>query len=257
MYYYGYMTIKFLQLNIYMGKWMDRVIEYVKKEDFDILCFQEVSGGRVSFQRDNVFQKIIDLGYDGELGVNWRIKDHYASFEGNGTFFKKDFTLLEKTEVWLNEYHEIEGPDNRESRDDPKAALSVLIEKEGVKLRIVNAHLAWTPDAKDSAEKIRQAKIFHNYLKTIKKPYIIAGDFNVEKHTQVVKMIESIGARNLTSENNVTNTLNSRLHKAPHLFPPGLAVDYILVSPDIKVSKFVVLDLDLSDHLGLRLEFSV
>lgn len=251
------MNFKFLQMNIYLGKWMEKVIEYVQKEDFDLICFQEVSGGRVSFNRDNIFQKMIDLGYDGELGVNWRIKGHYGSFEGNGTFFKKDFTLLEKTIVWLNDYGEIEDPDNRESRDDPKAALSVLIEKEGVKLRVVNAHLAWTPDAEDSPEKIRQAEIFRDYLKTIKKPYIIAGDFNVEKHTQVVKMIEDIGARNLTSENKVVNTLNSRLHKAPHLFPPGLAVDYILISDDIQAENFKVLDMDLSDHLGLRMDVDI
>lgn len=244
-------------MNIYLGKWFDKLEEFIKKEDFDILSFQEVSGGRVSFHRDNLFQKIIDLGYDGQLGVNWRIKGHYGSFVGNGTFFKKSFTLLEKDQIWLNEYREIEDPDNRESRNDPKSALSVLIEKNGVKLRIVNAHLAWTPDAEDSDEKVRQAKIFKSYLEKIDSPYIITGDFNVEKHTQVVKMIESIGVRNLSSENNVTNTLNSRLHKAPHLFPPGLAVDYILVSPNMKVERFEVLDLDLSDHLGLRLEFSL
>lgn len=248
------MSIKLLQMNIFLGKWLDRVIKYVQKEDFDILIFQEVSGGRVSHHRDNVFQKIIDLGYDGQLGVNWRIKGHYGSFEGNGTFFKKDFTLLERTQIWLNEYREIEDPDNRESRDDPKSALSILIEKDGIKLRLVNAHLAWTPDAEDSPEKIRQAKLFHDYLKNIKSPYVIAGDFNVEKHTEVVKLVESIGARNLTSENKVTNTLNSRLHKAPHLFPPGLAVDYILVSPETEVKKFEVLDTDLSDHLGSFLE---
>lgn len=251
------MTLKVLQMNIFLGKWLDKVIEYVKKEDFDILIFQEVSGGRVSHHRDNVFQKIIGIGYDGTLEVNWRIKGHYGSFEGNGTFFKKDFTLLEKTDVWLNDYREIEDPDNRESRDDPKAALSTLIEKDGIQLRVINAHLAWTPDAEDSSEKIRQAKLFRDYLQTIDAPYIIAGDFNVEKHTEVVKLVESIGARNLTSENRVTNTLNSRLHKAPHLFPPGLTVDYILVSPNIKVEKFEIIDLDLSDHLGSKAELTI
>jgi len=250
------MRIKFFQLNIYMGKWLDNLIDYLKKEDFDILCFQEVSGGRISFHRDNTFQKIIDLGYDGEISVNWRLKGYEHSFIGNATFFKRSFTLLEKTEVWLREYREIEDPKNRESRNDPKASLSLLLEKGGVKLRVVNAHLAWTPTPHDSKEKIRQATLFYEYLKTIKSPFLITGDFNVEKHTEVVKMINKIG-RNLTSENNVTNTLNSRLHKAPHLFPPGLAVDYIYISKDIKVEKFEVIDQDLSDHLGLYLECTI
>lgn len=250
------MKLKLLHLNIFMGKWLDEVIKYVKQENFDILSFQEVSGGRVSFHRDNTFQKIMDLGYEGEMSVNWRIKNHYASFFGNATFFKPQFTLLEKSEIWLREYRDIEDPDNRESRDDPKAPLSLLLEKDGRKLRIVNAHLAWDPTPNDTQEKIRQAKIFYDYLQSIKSPFIITGDFNVEKHTKVVKMIDKIG-RNLTAENKLTNTLNSRLHKAPHLFPPGLAVDYIYVSDDIKVEKFEVLDMDLSDHLGLYLEVDV
>lgn len=250
------MRVRVLQLNIFMGKWLDEVIKYVKKENFDILIFQEVSGGRVSFHRDNTFQKIIDLGYDGELLANWRVKGFHGSFFGNATFFKRSFTLLERTEIWLKSYRDIEDPDNRESRDDPKAPLSLLLEKNGIQLRVVNAHLAWNPTPNDTKEKIRQAKIFYNYLKTIDAPFIITGDFNVEKDTQVVKMIDKIG-RNLAREHNVINTLNSRKHKAPHLFPPGLAVDYAYVSDDIRVEKFEVLDMDLSDHLGIYLELVI
>lgn len=235
---------------------MDNLIPYLQKEDFDILCFQEVSGGDLSFHKDNTFQRIIDLGYDGEICVNWRLKGNPHAFIGNATFFKPSFTLLEKKDIWLNDYKEIEDREKRDPRNDPRAPLSVILEKNGIKLHVVNAHLAWTPDAEDSEEKIRQGRMFYDYLETIRSPFIIAGDFNVEKHTEVVSMINKVG-RNLTSENNIQNTLNPRLHKASHLFPPGLAVDYMYVSENIKVQSFEVLDTNLSDHLGLYLEARV
>lgn len=235
---------------------MDDVLSYVKQEDFDILCFQEVSGGDLSFHKDNTFQKIIDLGYDGEICVNWRLANNPHSFIGNATFFKPSFTLLDKKDVRLSDYREIKDRENRDPRQDPKAPLSVLLEKNGTKLHVINAHLAWTPNAEDSDEKIRQAHIFSEYLKTISGPLIIAGDFNVEKHTKVVEIINKFG-RNLTKENGIKNTLHPKRHKAKHLFPPGLAVDYIYVSQHIEVESFDVLNTDLSDHLGLYLKARV
>ncbi len=69
----------------------------------------------------------------------------------------------------------------------------------------------------------------------------------------MIAIINSL-ARNLTTENRITNTLNPRTHQIKHLLSAGLeiAVDYIFISKEIQVKEFAVIEEDLSDHLGLK-----
>ena len=122
---------------------------------------------------------------------------------------------------------------------------------------VINTHGAWSPKAVDTPEKMRQGKILYEYIKKLRAPFILAGDLNLTKDTIVIKNYQSLSA-NLIDRYNVMNTLNPRLHYAKELFPKGLAVDYIFTSPEIRVKKFKVIDdIDLSDHLGLKLKFEV
>lgn len=88
------------------------------------------------------------------------------------------------------------------------------------------------------------------YMKNVPRPFILSGDFNLTSDSQTIQQLNNL-ATNLTLDNHVTNTLNAHTHKAKHLFPPGLAVDYIYTSKDVVVEKFAVVEEDLSDHLGL------
>ncbi|MEN9406870.1 MAG: hypothetical protein RLZZ455_86 [Candidatus Parcubacteria bacterium] len=242
-----------------MGKCMETLLTYLKEEQFDILSFQEVSGGEISFDKSNTFQKIIDLGYDGEISVTWRYKDKPHSFFGSSVFFKPAFTLLNKKEIWLKDYMEIETLEGFKSEEFPKSALSVTLENEGKKFEIISTHLAWSPRATDTPEKLRQAEIFRTYMTERHLPFILSGDFNVTPDTKVSSMFDHFG-RNLTKEHNLKNTLNLRVHrhKEELLREGGVAVDYIYVSPTISVTKFSPVDsVDLSDHLGLLLECEI
>lgn len=253
------MPIKFLQLNMYMGKCMDNLLPYLKEQDFDILSFQEVSGDAISFHKANTFQQICNLGYEGELSVTWRYKGNPHSFFGEAIFFKPSFTFLHKDEIWLKPYAELATLDGFASEDFPKSVLSVTLEKEGKKIDVLSAHLAWSPIADDTPEKLRQATIFIDYLKTVREPFILSGDFNVSPETKVVEMIDKFG-RNLTKKYKLTNTMNLRIHrnKEALLKEGGVAVDYIYTSRDITVKKFDLLEnLDLSDHLGLYMEAEI
>ena len=235
---------------------MDNLLAYLKKEQFDILSFQEVSGDAISFHKKNTFQQIANLGYEGELSVTWRYKGNPHSFFGEAVFFKPGFTMLQKTEVWLRPYAELATLKEFDSEDFPKSVLNVTLEKEGKKFDVLSAHLAWSPIADDTPEKLRQAKLFHDYLETVNRPFILSGDFNASPGTKVVKMIDEFG-RNLTRENKLKNTMNLRNHRDKERLKEkgGVPVDYIYVSKDWKVNKFELLEeLDLSDHLGLLLE---
>ncbi len=270
------MSIKLLQLNIFQGKYLDRIIDFVRKNDIDILNFQEVTGGSLSkgggynydFATENIapVEKSIgidcidmlkkSLSYNGLFVKTMNEIGSPDSYYGNGTFYKPSINLLETKQVVLNPYLEIEADFNQWEKIG-RAGLFAKFEAEGKSFWVINAHLAWGPTPQDEEYKIKQAEKLYSSIKDLSGPLILSGDFNLVSETKTVSMFEDFG-RNLTREYKLANTLNPRAHPAKNLFPPGLAVDNIFVSRDIKVKKFRLVDeTDLSDHFGLLLEFEI
>lgn len=270
------MTLKILQLNIFQGKFLNRIIEYVKEEDFDILHFQEVTGGKMS--RGGMYNysadlklpqvtgneqvrnidcvKIISerLNYNSDFIMTHNLQGDTSSYYGNATFFKKSLKRIDCKKILLNEYKEIDLDFNEWDKIG-RGALCTQFEKEGKKFWTINTHLAWGPTPLDTDVKINQSKVLIHYINALSGSIVLTGDFNVTPQTKTARQLTSFGVSQ-TEKNNIKNTLNSRIHPARHLFPPGLAVDYIITSPEIKVHNFKVQkDIDLSDHLGLSLEF--
>jgi endonuclease/exonuclease/phosphatase family metal-dependent hydrolase len=270
-------SFKILQLNIFQGKYLDRVIDFVKKEDIDILHLQEITAGKLSqggtyhypgnflkrklnikkkFIKINCFEEIKkNLKMDGILVATSKLKGDSESYFGNATFFKKNIKLLSNKIVWLKDFLEID----ESFTDIPNLSRAAIIAKFKIgrtkTLTTINSHFAWGPNPLDEPYKINQARKLYNAIKTSPDPFVFTGDFNVTPETNSASMFDGIG-RNLVKEFGVKNTLNKRVHPAKVLFPRGIAVDYIFVSEDIEVKKFEVIDkIDLSDHYGLLLGF--
>lgn len=237
---------------------MDNILAFCKQEDFDILHFQEVTGGVMSFTDPDLFGKIKqELGLSGELVKSWVVKGDEKSYFGNATLYKPPLSLLQKEVVRLKPFAEIENPESMNYADEPQTALALLFEYNGKQFWSINTHLAWSNRPTDEPHKLVQGRILYDFVSMIDKPFILSGDFNVIPASDIVKWFDRI-ARNITVENHVINTLNPRKHKAPHLFPPGLCVDFAYVTKEVSVQKFEVLsDLDLSDHLGTIVEFDI
>lgn len=252
------MFIKLLQLNIYKGKFLDQVIDFVKKNNIDILNFQEVTSGNLSFDNINCFNAIkTRLEVQGNIVVCCRQTGQTDAYLGNATFYKKNFRVLKKEIIWLKNYQEIADFKTRRIQDDPRSALSLLFGKEDKTIQIINTHLAWGPDPKDRKYKLNQAEKLYKYVQGLSIPFILTGDFNVTPDSKIVSWFNTLG-RNLTVENQITNTLNPHTHKARELFPQGWAVDYIFIHKSIKVKSFRIVDeIDLSDHFGLLVEFEI
>lgn len=269
------MTIKLLHLNIFQGKFLPQVIEYIKTHDFDILHFQEVSGGSFSKggtwsgEREKLttpnpqtigidcFQTIKDvLSYEGILLPLTAKRHDASSYFGNATFFKPSLKLIEAKHVYLKPYMDT-GDTPIPAQDMPRAAISAVFSLHKKNVAFINAHLAWGPTSRDKPYKIEQGKILYEYVQSLTSPFVLTGDFNVEKSSQIVTWMQEVG-KNLVVQHHITNTLNPRVHAAKHLFPPGLGVDFAFTSPLLTVSDFHLVDTpDLSDHFGfsLTLEF--
>lgn len=249
------------QLNTFKGKLLDEIIEYVRVEDFDILNFQEVAGGKFSLSgQDNIEDIKKALGYQAEKNLSINPTSDPETYFGLATFFK-NVKFLGSEVIWLKPFEKDSMPEIHQLSEVvfnlPRASLSSLFEYEGKKFYCINAHLNRGETSEDTDYKLMQAQILINYIKELQHPFVLTGDFNVDQTTKVIKNFGQLG-KNLTVEKGIPYTLNPNLHAIkddPKIY--RLAVDYIFVSEGIKVKNFDLVTKDLSDHYGLKLEFEV
>lgn len=246
--------MKFLQLNLYKGKFIDTVIAWIKEQDYDVVQLQEVSGDFLSFDFVDCFKKIQEeTALHGELVISWNHEGQKEAYFGNATFFKKNILLKDRKSITLEPYQQIHYP-NLPVEHHPRSALSLLLSYNGRDVRFINTHQAWGPTPLDTPYKMRQAEIIYEHIKDLKEPFVLSGDFNMTPETEAIKLIDSLG-KNLTVQSGITNTLDPRAHRAKHLFPNGLAVDFIIVHPEIEATNASLLEKPLlSDHFGLSFE---
>lgn len=252
------MVIKFFQLNILKGKFLDRIIDFVKDNDFDILHFQEVTGSNITYGNEDCFEKIKKaLDYGGEIALTMNLTGDKKSYFANATFFKKNFSVQKKEIIWLKKYKEIVDYNSRRVQDDPRCALVLEFKIKNRPVKFINTHLAWGPTPADKKFKLIQGKRLACYVNSLNQPFVLSGDFNVVPSSKIVSWL-SKRALNLTVKNKIDNTLNLRVHSIKNIIPSGLAVDYIFMEKSLKVNRFRLVDKpDLSDHFGLAAEFAV
>lgn len=256
------MRLTLLQLNIFAGSYWDTFVEFIKHHDFDILQLQEIVGEETKVGNinsiENTYKKLsVFLGnaYSGRLYKTETFSSP-TSYDGVATFVKNDIKILEEKDIVLKEAVFPFESERTDHENIGRGALALKVKRENNTFWLLNTHLAWSPTPDDSEEKLKQAAHLATFLQKLKEPFIFTGDLNVNPKTKTIHMFDQLG-KNLTSLHKVTNTLNPRLHKASHLFPPGLAVDYIFVSNTIEVIDFGVVEEDISDHLGLTAVVSI
>lgn len=253
------MTIKLLQLNIERGKRIDAVINYIQSGRFDIVCLQEVSSGLLNYAQENCFETLTkQTGLSGTLSIYTGVKNEVTSFIGLATLYNKKCHIVANHVIWLKRFQEVSGVGRYNYAKIPRCASAILFDIGAKPLMVINTHLAWGPTPNDALYKRNQAEKLETWMKShVKTPFLLAGDFNLNPHTVIVSRLSRFGV-NLPVKYHVTNTLNPHTHHAKQLFPSGLLVDYIIVDRRLGVKKFFVeTRVDLSDHLGLVLEFSL
>lgn len=257
------MIIKLLQLNINADNYWDKLIPYLTSHDFDIIQLQELSGkdtviGNINSQRDTFaeLQTILQDKYYGELSISQRYTSSLDSYMGSGTFYKKSFSLVKKKEIILSLTHEYFPSDKTSYEEVGRTLLHLIFAIKGKHISFLNTHFAWGPNNIEKPHQTKQGEVLLNYLQTVKEPFVLTGDFNLTPKQPLMQKISKL-VRNLTEEHHLTNTLDPENHRAKHLFPKGLAVDYIFTSNDLKVKNFAVINEGLSDHFGLTAEIEI
>jgi len=253
------MSISILQLNINADIKWENLLSYLEDHEYDILTFQEVAGigtkvGNINCTHDTYkeLQNKLQEKYAGELVITDYVSSSENAYFGNAIFYKKTFNLIDKHVKFMKQNTQPFPSDAKGFENYGRAVLHLTLEKDNQSLSVLTTHFAWAKTSNEEPHQTQQGEILFQYMQTVSHPFVLTGDFNLTPEQPVIKKLSTL-ARNLTSQNNISNTLNPRIHYAQHLFPKGLAIDYIFVTPDIRVKEMKVIeDLDLSDHLAVE-----
>lgn len=258
--------MKILSLNTWGGKLYEPLMAYIKHQSktVDVFCFQEVFRSRTREMkggfRSTLFSDIARL-----------LPEYRGLFcllqKGYGQYYPVTYDLSEGIVIFIRRtiparagHFFIRGSKNAGMRHPahdkkyPRAVQYIAIpQSRGESLVVANVQGMWWPgDKRDTLERLKQSKNILAGLSRLKGQKILMGDFNLMPDTESIRMIERAGYRNLISEYGIKDTRGEVNHA---LYPdsPQMFADYAFVSPEVKVKKFEVPHVNISDHLPLIL----
>lgn len=255
------MIVKFIQINIYKGKYLDSLIEFLKKENADFVAMQEVTTNGFNLFRDktvSLFEVLKNrLGMDGVFNGDLRLKgDEQNSTFGNAVFTK--YKILDSQVITLKSFRavtvaELDGESGEIREQIPRHLLDCEVEYMGDRIHILCWHGAWTAPPKDTEETLRQAKIVARHLEGIVAPFIMGCDANNVIGGKTIELVNN-ASKNLMIDSGVVQTTHPKIHK---IVPRGYLIDYVFVSRDIKLKSLRVPEVLVSDHLPIVVELEL
>lgn len=243
--------MKLISLNLWGGRVHEPLVRFLNKnaEEVDVFCFQEIYHNATDTMSDelkkprlNLFTELQQLLPNHIAFFRPTIKDVY----GIGIFVHKKIQVLQEGEVIIHSNPSYPGHGGNHSRN-----LQWIECKRGGKVySILNVHGLWNGKGKtDTEDRISQSQRIKLFMSTLHNPIVLCGDFNLHPETESLKMLDE-NMINLIKTHGVTSTRSHNYTKEEKF------ADYILVSSDIKVKEFKVMQEPVSDHLPLWLEFS-
>lgn len=266
--------MKLLSLNVALFETNnDALSDFLSKQNLDILCLQEVSAKiDVSANPDFVSKKSIDkvtknLKYS-LFGITWIIKEfhlknfhkkenfdyHFGGFLKAGNYLKTRFKVIKKANVFVQKGSLMPTDWSSWPKEQSKAVQVVDLElPNSKKLRVLNYHGIWTREKNGNEMTLKACQKILDLAKEVDYATIIVGDFNLFPDTPSMRVFYN-DFTSLVDKYNILTT-RPKSNELSHL--KRNVVDYVLVSKDIKVNSFMVLDSEASDHLPLILDFEV
>ena len=247
----------------------NEVIKFLKDSNCDIIALQEV----IRPLSDEVFKqykmerdinqelgKIYPYKFFGPLWIadgiinNGRISRNFGGMVEQGNQIISKFKIRNGENVFYQKNYTY-GFDATEFRakDHARAALITYLDIDGKLLQIINVHGIWNKEKVGDARTINQSRFL--ITKALEKniPTIILGDFNLIPDSESIKMIDE-HFTNLVKKYDIKST---RPKFDDGLDRGDVVVDYVFVNDKIKINDFKVMDIEISDHLPLILDFDI
>jgi len=213
------------------GKHLEEVIHFLRESDPDVIGLIEVDAGSYRSHRKNQALTIAEaLGhyhtYRSKYAENHPLLSRIPILSKQGNAF------ITKNDITQETFHYV-------TRGMKK--LVIELELENVVFLLV--HLALSYKARQ--EQLRQLK---SIVRNIKKPCIVAGDFNVFKGRDELELFrEAAGLLEF----------NGELEPTYPSWNPKHALDFVLHTPTIEMKRYNVPQVGYSDHLPVICDFEV
>lgn len=266
------MTLRILSLNAWGGRLFTPLMDYLRREDPDVLCLQEVvrtheaspewlvyrDKGVELPQRARLFDEIKALFpdhdafffptasgplFDGERAV--------SSEFGLATFIRRTYPVLGETAGFV---HGQFSPDGWGPHPRARNAHCVRIFDYGGRFPITIAQMHGLRDTggkEDTPERAAQAEALARMIETVwqsRERLVVCGDFNVLPGSVTFATLARLGLSDLVTGRGFADTRTS------HYTKDGRFADYMLVNAAVNVLHFdVVSSPEVSDHRPLFL----
>ncbi len=223
----------------------EKVVQFIKTGDFDIIGFQEVA--------PDMYQELID-----QLKAY-----HYVGFarskgsEAVPIFVKKDkYRILESNTFWLSDTPDIES--RIEGSFFPRIATYVVLEDQNKqRIAFFNTHLDYASDEICKKQSMILSHFIDDVTNKYQSHFVLAGDFNVLPDSDTIGF--------LTNKYRIIYEKKDRLGLTFHNYTCdtiGLPIDYFFFSSTLKDELFRIVhhkdkNFYLSDHYPIVAEFSI
>lgn len=217
----------------YLGQSLDhiyRIGEFIKSYDPDIVGLIEVDLGSFRTREINQAELL------GKLTENYYV--YQSKYEENSGYMKVPMVkkhgnaFLSKMETKSRKFHYLD-----------KGMKKLVIEIETGAVIVFLVHLAL-----GGKTRLKQIVQLYKLIEGCKKPFIVAGDFNIFWGNEEIELFLKAGG-----------LYNVNIHRKP-TFPswaPKKELDFILCSKEIKIKKYEVIRTILSDHLPILIDFEI
>lgn len=247
--------MKIITLNTWGGRVQKPLFNFLSEysKEVDIFCFQEFTHNAQNLKDDmhaNLFSETSNILKD----FNGFFRPAFFGTFGLAIFVKKTINIGMEGDIFVFRERGSEAS-LADSANLPRNFQYVTLGNKNTIFSIFNLHGLWNGKGKtDTEDRIAQSQKIVDFMKTIKGPKILCGDYNLLPDTKSLKILEDFGMRNLVKEFGVINT-RTPLYTRGGLY--GNFADYILITQDMKVKDFKVLPDVVSDHAPLFLDFEL
>ena len=215
------------------GNHLPEIARFIREVDPDVVGLVEVDVGSYRSGRQNQAELLAnELGHYHSYRMKYREEGGLGLGRRLPVLNKQANAFLTRDAIRRETFHEF---------TDGFKRLVIELELEDVRLFLVHLSLGFRARHSQLAE-------LHELIVRSEKPCIVAGDFNSHLGSRELRLF--LAATGLTSAN------------AKHLptYPswrPQRELDFICYSPQIRLQRFAVPPVTLSDHLPLVCEFDL
>jgi len=243
------MNVKLITLNIEGDSHLDLVTDFLRKEQADVVCLQEV------FELDLLYllQKtgLYQLAYVPLMSVNHTPNIAGLSTKGNWGVAMFGKNLAEKVKIYYYHGDKTKVPVFDDTPNPANRALIIAsFVLNGLLINVATTHLTWVKSGTFSTVQFDHAKQIVEYLRPYGE-FVLCGDFNAPRGESTFGYLAKELKDNVPA--NVTSTIDSKFHRVSGL---QLVVDGIFSTPKIKMKNVKVVG-GISDHKAVVGEVEV